>query len=378
MTQFKDKIPAAGAKVEFLLHPATGAISTRISGLGFRSMYIVALSLDGKHLLASVPPGGMGQTMVYPQPSVLAYVQSDEQGMFGRNCPYCKRYFRTTHIMGHTYCPYCSEAASDLDFVSKEQWTYLTAFYDAFARAYIGKTDTSLDTADITDQTPAWHYSEEKQQFHFTCVTKDCHTQTDILGKYGYCPRCGLTNARKQFSESMEMDLVRLEEIKNTVSDKQQTEAEWEKMTIDALSKFEALGKHLKQRLLCHPLTAKRRKLLEKLNFQDPLTSDKSLESWFGIGLLEWAGTPANPKRQTSPSETLHVQKMVQVRHILMHNGGLVDQDYLDKSGDNQVRMGERISINDGETPRFIRCVREMGRNLLDNVEEGFSVGEQK
>ena len=102
MTEFKDKIPAAGAKVEFLYDAASGAISNQISGTGFMAFYQVALSLDGRHLLASVPPGGLGQVMIYPKPSLLAFVQSDQQGMWGRCCPSCGKYFRTNHIMDTT------------------------------------------------------------------------------------------------------------------------------------------------------------------------------------------------------------------------------------------------------------------------------------
>src|ERR1035438_6059664 len=101
MPEFKDKIPAAGGKVEYLYDPQRG-IAARISGTGFRAIYQVALSVDGRDLLATVSAGGIGSTSIYPQPSVLAFVQSDEQGMWGRNCPTCEKYFRTDHTMGVT------------------------------------------------------------------------------------------------------------------------------------------------------------------------------------------------------------------------------------------------------------------------------------
>src|SRR4051794_32126904 len=108
MPEFKDKIPAAGGKIEYLYDPKKG-IAARISGSsgsGFRSIYQVAVSMDGTHLLATVSAGGLGSTSVYPQPSVIAFVQSDQQGMWGRNCPTCEKYFRTDHVMGTTTCPY--------------------------------------------------------------------------------------------------------------------------------------------------------------------------------------------------------------------------------------------------------------------------------
>lgn len=372
MSEFKDKIPAAGGKVEFLYDPTSGGISTQISGSGFMALYLVAVSMDGRHLLATVPATGVGVTPVYPQPSLLTYIQSDEQGMWGRNCQLCQKYFRTNHVMGLTFCPYCSHGAPSLAFISKEQRTYVTAFYDAFARAYIGKKNTSLDMADITDRTSAWHYSEEKQQFHFTCDTKDCGTETDILGEYGFCPRCDLTNARKLFSERMAKILTRLEEIRNTVSDRKERGAVWEDMTKTSLSEFEALARHLRNKLLRFPMTPSRRKRLEDLNFQKPLQADEMLRQWFDIGVLEWPGNDVTPKRVVPESDLPFIKKMIQRRHILMHNGGVVDQEYIDLSGDTQVRLNERIRIDSREAKRFIDCVRKLAANLLDNVEYGF------
>ena len=370
--EFKDKIPAASGKVEFLYDPAQSSIATRISGFA-RGIYLVAVSLDGRHLLSHVPAAGLGQIMVYPKPSVLTYIQSDNQGMWGRNCPVCQKYFRTNHVMDITFCPYCAEVADSLAFISKEQRTYITAFYDAFARSHNLKKNTSLDIADITDSTPAWHYSEEKQQFHFKCDTADCYTETDILGEYGYCPRCGRTNARRLFSEFADRELARWEQIDKDVSDRAERGTAWEKMTVDALSKLEALAKHLRRRLLTFPMTANRRAQFEKLNFQKPLAADEWLKQCFDISLMSWPGNSIKAERHLGVSEIPFIKKMVQRRHILIHNGGLVDQEYLDLSGDAQVRLDERIRIRSGEARRFLTLVREMGMNLLDNIEEGFS-----
>jgi hypothetical protein len=371
MPEFKDKIPAAGGNVEFLYDPQRG-IASRISGSGFRAIYQVALSLDGKHLLATVPATGYGVSAVYPQPSVLAFVQSDQQGMWGRNCPICKKYFRTNHIMGPTSCPYCSELAPDLAFVSEEQKHYLTACYDAFARAYLEKKNTSVDMVDITDEKVAWHYSEEKLQFHFTCQSNGCKTEADILGEYGYCPACGRSNSRHLFPQAFDNELARLQQILNNVSDRHEREETWEKMTVDSVSRFEALAKHLRRRLLRFPMTANRRKELEALNFQQPLIADRLLKQWFDVGMLDWGGNGSNPKRQVPQSEIEFIKTMVQKRHILIHNGGLVDQEYLDNTGD-VARLDERIRIRSKDARRFLTNVREMGMNLLDSIEESFT-----
>jgi erythromycin esterase-like protein len=63
---------------------------------------------------------------------------------------------------------------------------------------------------------------------------------------------------------------------------------------------------------------------------------------------------------------------MIQRRHILIHNGGIVDQEYLDLSEDAQSRLGERIRVRSKELSRFIGLCLEMGTILMDNVENQF------
>src|SRR5215475_10184743 len=206
VSEFKDKIPLGTGKVEYRYHPASSGFSSGISG-EFRALFQVSISMDGRRLLSIVPATGYGQVAVHPQPSVLTFIQSDEQLMWGRNCPFCQKYFRTNHIMEITFCPYCSEPENSLAFISKDQRKYITACYDAFAEAYLHKKSTSLELAAVTDTSPAWHYSEEKLQLHFKCATENCGAETDILGLYVYCPRCGLSNSRKLFFEKMEQML---------------------------------------------------------------------------------------------------------------------------------------------------------------------------
>ena len=375
MSQFKDKIPAAGGEIKFLYDAKTGGIASQISGTGFMAMYMIAVSMDGRHLLDTVPATGIGVTAVYRQPSLVTYIQSDQQGMWGRNCPHCKKYFRTNHVMDVTICPYCADEGPSLAFISKEQRKYITAYYDAFARAFLMKQNSSLDVAEITDVTPAWHYEEEKQQFHFKCDTQNCGVQTDILGDYGYCPRCGRTNARKLFFEQMDKMLALLEETRNTVTDRKKRGEVWEQMTIASVSEFEPLAKHLRSKLLLFPITANRKRRLEGLNFQQPLHANTSLVEWFDIGILEWAGNEIMPGRRIQESDVPFIKKMLQKRHILIHNRGIVDQAYIDLSGDDGVRLNERISVASKEAKRFIECVRAMAANLLDNVEYGFGEG---
>lgn len=110
-----------------------------------------------------------------------------------------------------------------------------------------------------------------------------------------------------------------------------------------------------------------------ELSFQRPLDADDLLMQWFDIGLLRWRGDKLTPPRQVSESERPFIAKMVQRRHILMHNGGIVDEEYLARSGDDSVRLNERIRVASNEAKRFIEDCQQMGANLIANVENGFA-----
>ena len=66
MTEFKEQIPAAGGKVEFLYQAGPGVIATRISGPNLRATYFVAVSLSGRQLLRSYPRAAWGSPGVPP------------------------------------------------------------------------------------------------------------------------------------------------------------------------------------------------------------------------------------------------------------------------------------------------------------------------
>ena len=47
------------------------------------------------------------------------------------------------------------------------------------------------------------------------------------------------------------------------------------------------------------------------------------------------------------------VDRMFHRRHVYEHNGGEVDQNYLDKSGDTTVRLRQHIQLRDHAARRY-------------------------
>jgi len=135
--------------------------------------------------------------------------------------------------------------------------------------AYRERKTASIGEQNVSDLKSAWHYSEVKQQFRFKCDTDKCGTETDILGDYGFCPQCGRTNARKLFNEEIDRMLVRWRETKQkNVADRKEREEVWEDLTVKSVSALEPFAKHVRLKLFLLPMTARRRKQLQKLDFE--------------------------------------------------------------------------------------------------------------
>ena len=53
-----------------------------------------------------------------------------------------------------------------------------------------------------------------------------------------------------------------------------------------------------------------------------------------------------------------------QKRHILEHNGGLVDEKYLENSGDRTYNAGQRLIIRKPDILRVLEIIRKLGTGI--------------
>jgi hypothetical protein len=358
MPEFGEQIPIGTGKLEFIRDKQHGLL-TQISSsslTGFRAMYQLAVTQEGE-IVGAVPMGGL-RTAPPPPPPLNTFIQSDLQGMWGRCCPSCQSYFRTNHIMGVTVCPYCSRTNDSIAFITVAQKRYAKAFVDAALRALRGPDNVTIDLSTITDATPEWQYTEEQQQFHFKCADQSCYTEADILGEYGWCPRCGRSNASAVIATRLKANEDRFQTTDRDVTDRGQRANEWALINNLAFSSFEPLGNPLRTRLVLFPATAKRRNDVSILSFQRIVSTADALERWFDISLF----------KDMDEAEIKFVNMMMHRRHILTHNDGRADENYLSNSGD-KCRLNERIRIRSAEVKRLLPLIRKMCDNLLNGFE---------
>jgi hypothetical protein len=224
---------------------------------------------------------------------------------------------------------------------------YCKTLSDALNSDDDGETVIDMDAvADAIGQEgdkPAFYVSEESQQRKFTCVA--CEEFNDILGRFGYCSSCGTRNDLAEF-EGQTVPAIR---------DRLNASAVPEDCVRDAVASFDSFtAQYAKQLAELVPVTERRKRRLVEQSFHDLREVSTTFNDWFDIDLC------ADMKE----AEFQFVSRMFFRRHVYEHNGGEVDQKYLEKSADNTVRLKQHIHETMEDAHSLLGSLVKMARNL--------------
>jgi hypothetical protein len=213
--------------------------------------------------------------------------------------------------------------------------------------------DRVADDAAKAGERPSFYYTEETQQNHYTCTA--CGGSDDILGQYGYCSRCGTRNDLQELTRTIEgVNAKTRERIKPGEP--------LEAAVPDAVSAFDSVARQYAKQLANRvPLKPERRTMLEGALFHN-LKRAEELKAWFGIDLFHGIDS----------DDVAFVRLMFYRRHVYEHNGGEVDQQYLDNTGDTSVRLKQSIRETPERVFRLTGLILRMARNLHDGFHELF------
>jgi hypothetical protein len=70
-----------------------------------------------------------------------------------------------------------------------------------------------------------------------------------------------------------------------------------------------------------------------------------------------------------SDDDKTFLNRMFNRRHVLIHNGGRIDQAYLDNTSDTSVRLNQKIVVRSNEIRRLIPLLRTCAQNLFQGFE---------
>jgi hypothetical protein len=134
---------------------------------------------------------------------------------------------------------------------------------------------------------------------------------------------------------------------------------EWKNLLVRCVSEFESLANDVRKQLLRIPALPKRKNDLGSLSFQRLLKAHDCLKNWYGIEILNgFADEDSN-----------FINKMFNRRHLVIHTGSRVDQEYIQNTDDKTVRLHQVIRIDSNEVRRLIGLCEKAGRNLIAGFE---------
>jgi hypothetical protein len=350
------EIAHSGGKITFTIK--TDADGQRGYQIGVRSARPVPVVMIAVYAIpqgipvGSIQLGGIGQPW-NPPPFPDCYpvmIQSDSHGRFGHHCPRCDGYWRSG--AWPRVCPYCNTRAEGYQFLSKAQLRFVRHYCDVLTTALdqVEDGEVTIDMDEVADAAakdavdrPAFYIAEESQQHKFTC--RACNEFNDILGRFGYCSLCGTRDDLAQFEDKTVI----------AVRDRLNAGAPAHDCVRDAVAAFDTLvGQYAKQLADQVPLTARRIARLTKYSFHELDEVRQVLSDWFDIDIC--AGM--------KDGEIAQVKLMFYRRHIYEHNGGEVDQKYLDRSGDTTVRLKQVIRETKEGAHSLLGSLIKMARNL--------------
>jgi len=303
--------------------------------------------------------GGIGQPWnPAPFPGCFpVFIASDSQGKFGHNCPHCSKYWRSGPWPN--MCPYCAAEAPGYQFLSEAQLRYVRHYCEVLSEALgvrddgevVIDMDAVADAVGKEGEKPSFYISEQSQQRKFTCGV--CEEFNDILGRFGYCSLCGTRNDLADFER----------QTVPTIRDRLNGGHAPEDCVRDAVAAFDSFMAQIARQLVDRiPLTERRRNRLTKQRFYDLEEVRTTFKNWFDIDVC--AGMKADESR--------FVALMFHRRHVYEHNGGEVDQKYLDDSGDTTVRLKQHIHETQQDAHSLLGSLVKMARNIHGTFHELF------
>lgn len=309
-------------------------------------------------------------------------LRSDENGYFARECPNENCQYRFKIKLkdwedkvsdDEVHCPMCGHIDTSDKWWTQEQLDQIEEIVSSYALSYIQKElDKSWKKVAQSTRNNKFFkitykpgkrinfinnpvgQSEEWAQ-EITC--ERCGTQYSVIGSAYFCPCCGYNSASHAFDESLDSitkmlsSLPQMEKLfaESYGDDKANTMCRTmlEGTLGDCVSAFQKFAE-------CRysEITGKKARVND---FQIVNKGSELFKTATGKGYDDWL----------SQNELEDMNVLFQRRHLFEHNNGMVDQQYLDKTGDTEYVVGQRLIMREADTQELIRLLKKLSKGLL-------------
>ncbi|MDP9357502.1 MAG: hypothetical protein M3R02_19885 [Chloroflexota bacterium] len=307
-------------------------------------------------------------------------IELDDEGYWDRQCPWedCGRAFKVLfedwkakvpdEVARYPFCGYEAEPTA---FNTPEQAEYLRQVAMAEVQRQIGqmlggvasdfnrrmpkrglvtmRMDVSSPPIPVLLQPAA----QEQMTLRITC--ERCECRFAVVGAGFFCPACGHNSADHTFDQAVTAArnaLQALPDIRAALGDRdaadQVTRHLIEAQIGNLVMAFQRFAEASFPRL---PGYAKppRRNAFQNLAEGEQL--------WAGAGGTGYSGI-------LSAGELAQLQRLFQQRHLLAHREGIVDAEYLTKSGDQTYAVGQRLVVREAAVLRLSELLEKLVAGL--------------
>lgn len=306
---------------------------------------------------------------------------SDADGYFDRECPSTECMFqfkvheedwRDKVRDEEVFCPFCGHSADAQKWWTQDQVKHAE-------KAALAHIDGQLSRAMKRDA-ERWNRQQPRNSFITMSMRVDsrpvhipmppaaaepmrlriqcpvCSSRYAVIGAAYFCPACGHNAVGQVFERTLSGvrgTLDALDKVRGAIPDRDTVEGTVRLIVENALQNaVTAFQRYAEALYGGFPNAAKPR----RNTFQNLVEGSDIWRAATGRGYSDYL----------DPTELATLQRGFQQRHLLAHTQGLVDQDYITRSGDTSYRVGQRIVVRESAVrdaidgiEKLIRCMRE-------------------
>lgn len=315
--------------------------------------------------------------------SVSMEIDADADGYIDRECPseLCKFSFKISEAdwrdkvrNEEVFCPFCGHTAPAKSWYTAEQIEWAK-------RAALAKFKGLINDA-MKEDASTWNRRQPRNAFlsitlrvndspqevllpvaatdpmRLKIACEKCDCRYSVIGSAYFCPSCGHNSAERLFDQSLGKISTALDSMPAIRS------------AIPDLDTAENTIRLLVENGLQQAITAFQR-FAEAL-FEKGTAGIKARQNVFQNleeGSKLWESTFGKSYRDHfSESELSVLRRFFQQRHLLAHREGLVDQQYIDRSGDLSYRTGQRLVVRETDVRRCLELIQRLGAALRSDI----------
>jgi hypothetical protein len=313
--------------------------------------------------------------------TVSVPIPTDEKGFLDRACPSknCGAIFKVhdgdweakiTNDQG--FCPLCRHSAKSEDWATPEQMQYaksvamrkfesrLHSALEAGARGFNYRQRSGFITMSMS-------VSPHSPRFVIPCRVADimeqqfecehCACRYSSVGAAFFCPACGHNSSISVFSHTLgavQKTLEAIPAIRQAFGEDKDGAENATRLVVEQsfgklVGAFEHYSEAVFEMIPMAPIAKVKRGSFQRLAEASQLWREA-----VNIGYED----------MLNPAEFSALLTLFQKRHLLIHADGIVDADYLLKSGDKHYLIGQRIVVRAAHIMELLNLLQKLGAKL--------------